>query len=249
MRDKVGKDVACCRAHTCCAQVLASKVPSPWRRCLAQCSLSALGPRPAIRQAGRGRGLCTRQPRAPVPRLRSPCLGRSWARAVGGGRTRTDRTLSPVHHSPSTHRAVQKQLLVPCPRSHRRCIRSAYCSGAWSVRPAPPRPSPRAGQWRHVTLCGQPSPRHRREGPLQAVSERPRGRFGASALRGVPGLHRGRLETRGRSSPDSVGRVRYANQGQGTWGKGQPWVSNKGRSAGPAITSVPVTKEEVISRT
>lgn len=159
MRDKVGKDVACCRAHTCCAQVLASKVPSPWRRCLAQCSLSALGPRPAIRQAGRGRGLCTRQPRAPVPRLRSPWLGRSWARAVGGGRSSVDSPNSLSRASLTVHssrcpEAAAGALPSQSPEMHpqRLLLRGLERQ----ARPSPPLAPRRPMASRHLVRPAQP---------------------------------------------------------------------------------------------
>ena len=160
---------------------------SHWSRCLAQCPLSALGPRPRKCQAGRGRGLSTMQPQ--VTRLQSPCLGKVLGSRGGG---RSELRGRPVHHSPSTHRAVQNPLPVPCPCSHPRCLRSAYCpsSRTWSVRPAPPRLSASSGQWHHVTLTDPPSLWHTREG--RGGAEGTRGRCGASAVWAVPGPPRGR---------------------------------------------------------
>ena len=209
---------------------------SHWSRCLAQCPLSALG-RPRKCQAGRGRGLSTLQPQ--VPRLQSPWLGKVLGSRGGG---RSELRGRPVHHSPTTHRAVQNPRPVPCPRSHPRCLRSAYCpsSRTWRVRPAPPRPSPRSGQWhspitpfpprppalpapprllprsgqwRPVTLTGPPTP-----GTPGKVGEVPRGLGEGLGHRrgGVSRDHpEGALrETQEGSSPDWVVRIKHAGQGQ-----------------------------------
>ena len=105
-------------------------MPSPWRRCLAQCSLSALGPRPTIRQAGRGRGLCTRQPRAPVPRLRSPRLGKVLG--SGGGRRSALRGRPELSRPCITHRP-----LIALSRSCCCCLALAVTGDA-SAAPTPP---------------------------------------------------------------------------------------------------------------
>ena len=174
-----------------------------------------------------------------MPRLQSPRLGQVLG-SRGGGRSELRGAGRLVHHSPTTHRALQNPLPVPCPRSHPRCLRCAYCPVLQDLEgqarpspplaslqpmaqpryslfapppplPAPPRLSSNSGQWRHVTLTDPPSPWHAREG--RGGAEGPRGRLGALAGRAVPGPPRGRLEGDS-SSPNCIGRIKLAGQGQ-----------------------------------
>ena len=158
-----------------------------------------------------------------MPRLRSPRLGQVLG-SRGGGRSELRGAGRLVHHSPTTHRAVQNPLPVPCPRSHPRCLRSAYCpvlqDSEGQARPSPlspplaslqPMAQPRYYLFAPPPPLPAPSLLSSNSGQRRHVTltdppspwharegrggaEEPRGRLGALAGRAVPGPPRGRLE-------------------------------------------------------
>lgn len=66
----------------------------------------------------------------------------------------------PMHHSPSTHCAVQKPLPVPCLAVTRgaSAAPTALFSPAWGVGPAPPRPSPAPANRAALLFPFRPAP-------------------------------------------------------------------------------------------
>lgn len=102
-----------------------------------------------MRQAGSERGPCALQPREPYAQAPEPVAGAGWGTEVSVF-PGLPGTLLPIYHSPSTHRTVQRPLLVLCLAGTRSCVYSTHCPPPLVSRASrPPFPAPRSSSANH----------------------------------------------------------------------------------------------------